>query len=131
MSNIRGLAEVVLMVRDLQASVAFYRDVLGLEVISPEGFKGPSFLQGGGGRAYVANMIVLAPAKADTPEFARPQSLHHIGLEIEPGSFDDEVARLQNLGLEVRFGQHPFLPSRTCYVTDPDGNEVELIAPDS
>ena len=129
MSSIRGLAEVVLTVQDIQASVAFYRDVLGLEVLSPEDFKGPKFLQAGGGRAYVANMIVLAPAKPETPPFAKPQSLHHIGLEIEAGSFDAEVARLQGLGLEVRFGKHPLFESRTAYVTDPDGNEVELIAP--
>ena len=129
MSSIRGLAEVVLVVRDLQASIAFYRDVLGLEVVSPEEFKTGAFLQAGGGRAYVANMIVLAGAKPETPPFAKPQSLHHIGLEIDPASFDAEVARLQGLGLEVRFGQHPFFPSRTAYVNDPDGNEVELIAP--
>ena len=129
MSNIRGLAEVVLMVRDLQASIAFYRDLLGLAIVSPEGFKGPVFLQAGGGRAYISNMIVLAPAKADTPAFAKPQALHHIGLELDPASFEAEVARLQGAGLEVRFGKHPLYPSRTAYVTDPDGNEVELISP--
>jgi catechol 2,3-dioxygenase-like lactoylglutathione lyase family enzyme len=130
MSSIRGLAEVVLTVQDMQASVAFYRDVLGLQVVSPEDFRGPTFLQAGGGRAYVANMIVLAPAKPGTPAYAKPQSLNHIGFEIDPQHFDAEVARLQGLGLEVRFGKHPLFPSRTAYVTDPDGNEVELIAPE-
>jgi catechol 2,3-dioxygenase-like lactoylglutathione lyase family enzyme len=48
MSSIRGLAEVVLTVQDMQASVAFYRDVLGLQVVSPEDFRGPTFLQAGG-----------------------------------------------------------------------------------
>lgn len=129
MSNIRGLAEVVLIVQDLQASIAFYRDVLGLQVVSPEDFKGPVFLQAGGGRAYIDNTIVLARAKSGTPPFAKPQVLHHIGLEIDEQSFDSEVARLQGLGLETRFGQHPLFASRTVYVSDPDGNEVELICP--
>jgi catechol 2,3-dioxygenase-like lactoylglutathione lyase family enzyme len=129
MSSIRGLAEVVLVVQDLQASVAFYRDILGLQVISPSEFAGPVFLQAGGGRAYVTNMIVLAPAKAGTPSFAKPQALHHIGLEIDGEAFDAEVARLQELGIETRFGQHPLFPSRTVYISDPDGNEVELISP--
>lgn len=129
MSSIRGLAEVVLVVQDLQASVAFYRDVLGLQVISPADFKGPVFLQGGGGRGYVENMLVLAPAKPETPPFAKPQTLHHIGLIVDCESFDAEVARLQELGLEIRTGQHPFLPSKTVYISDPDGNEVELICP--
>lgn len=129
MSSIRGLAETVLTVQDMQASVAFYRDVLGLQVISPAEFTGPVFLQAGTGRAYVTNMIVLAPAKPGTPPFAKPQTLNHIGFEVDGETFDAEVARLQNLGIEVRTGKHPLFPSRTAYITDPDGNEVELISP--
>ena len=129
MSNIRGLAEIVLTVQDKQASAAFYRDVLGLEVVSPPEFPGPLFLKAGGDRAYIANTIVLVPAKAGTPPYAKPQALNHIGFEVDPATFDEEVARLQALGLEVRSGKHPLYPSRTAYVTDPDGNEVELICP--
>lgn len=129
MSSIRGLAEVVLVVQDLQASLAFYRDLLGLTVVSPADFKGPVFLQAGGGRSYISNTIVLVRAKSGTPPFAKPQSLHHIGLEIDPASFDAEVSRIQATGLEIRTGQHPLFPSRTVYITDPDGNEVELICP--
>ncbi len=117
------------MVRDMPASLHFYCEVLGLRLLSPPEFKGPKFLQAGGGAAYLANMIVLAPGKADTPPFAAPQSLHHIGLQVDGEQFDAEVARLQQLGYEVRFGKHPLFPSRTAYVTDPDGNEVELISP--
>lgn len=129
MSAIRGLAEIVLTVQDLPASLAFYRDVLGMQVVSPAEFKGPVFLQAGGGRSYITNTVVLAPAKPGMPPYAKPQSLNHIGFEVDGESFDAEVARLQGLGLEVRFGKHPLFPSRTAYVTDPDGNEVELICP--
>lgn len=129
MSNIRGLAEIVLTVQDKQASVAFYRDVLGLEVVSPSEFPGPVFMKAGGDRSYIANTIVLVPAKAGTPAYAKPQSLNHIGFEVDPDSFDAEVVRLQALGFEVRSGKHPLFPSRTAYITDPDGNEVELICP--
>ena len=38
--------------------------------------------------------------------------------------------RLTNAGIEVRDGKHPVLAVRTMYVTDPDGNEVELISPE-
>ena len=34
---VRGLKEVVLYVEDMNAEVAFYRDKLGLEVLSPKG----------------------------------------------------------------------------------------------
>ena len=32
---VRGLAEIVLMVKDVPAALHFYRDILGLETISP------------------------------------------------------------------------------------------------
>lgn len=129
MSSVQGLAEVVLMVQDMQASLHFYCEVLGLRLISPPDFKGPKFLQAGSGAPYITNTIVLAPAKVGTPPYAPPQTLHHIGLQVDGATFDAEVARLQQLGYEVRSGKHPLFSSRTVYVTDPDGNEVELISP--
>jgi len=30
--------------------------------------------------------------------------------------------------MELRFGEHPFLPLRGMYLDDPDGNEVEIIS---
>ena len=35
MTAIRALAEIVFMVDDIERSLAFYRDTLGLEVFSP------------------------------------------------------------------------------------------------
>jgi ketosteroid isomerase-like protein len=53
--------------------------------------------------------------------------VHHIGLEVEEASFVHERERLQELGLEIRTGVHPFLSVEAIYVDDPDGNEVELV----
>ena len=36
MTASRGLAEIVLLVKDAERSLRFYRDVLGLTVISPD-----------------------------------------------------------------------------------------------
>ena len=33
----------------------------------------------------------------------------------------------EDLGCSLRSGQHPVIPSRTMYLDDPEGNEVELI----
>jgi catechol 2,3-dioxygenase-like lactoylglutathione lyase family enzyme len=129
-TSVRGLAEVVLWVHDLAASLAFYRDVLGLPIISPPERTTPIFLQAGPGRAGIPSMVVLVQLPADAPPFAPPRTLHHLALEIDEAAFDSERERLQGLGFEVRSGQHPVLPSRTMYITDPDGNEVELICPD-
>jgi catechol 2,3-dioxygenase len=130
-SAVRGLAEVVLMVKDVPAALHFYKDVLGLETISPPGMQGPTFLRVGPAGTGVPPQIVLVPRPATAPELPgdrRQRSVHHIGLEVAAGDLATERARLEGLGLEVRTGQHPFLPVEAIYVDDPDGNEVELVA---
>jgi catechol 2,3-dioxygenase-like lactoylglutathione lyase family enzyme len=126
---IRGLAEVVLMVKEVDRSVEFYRDVLGLTVISPD-LQGPVFLQIGERSSGVPQQIVLIPRPAGAPNLPAERafrSVHHIGLEVEQEAFEREWERLRELGFEVRTGVHPFLPVEAIYVDDPDGNEVELV----
>lgn len=127
MGSIRGLAEIVLNVHDQQAALRFYRDLLGLTVLSPPDRPGPIFLQAGPGQAGIPQMIVLVPLPADTPAFAPPRTLHHLALEVAPEDFDPLETALRAAGHAPRGGQHPVIPSRTLYVNDPDGNEVEII----
>ncbi len=126
-TTIRGIAEIVLWVHEMGKSLHFYRDVLGLTVISPPTMSSPVFLEAGGAPTGVPQMIVLVQLPPESGPFATPRQLHHLALEIAPKDFDGEQARLKGLGFEVRSGQHPIIPSRTMYITDPDGNEVELI----
>jgi len=130
MGRIRGLAEVVLFVREVERSLAFYRDLLGLTVISPEGFPAV-FLRVGDERGGVPQQIVLVPR----PPNARPtattkeeRDLHHIGLEVAADEYAAERERIVQRGISIRGGQHPFLPVEAFYLDDPDGNEVEIVA---
>jgi len=131
MSRIRSLTELVIWVRDMEKALHFYRDVLGLTVMSPPDFRGAIFLQVGES-AGVPQQIVLVPLPKDAPGAPAERTeraLHHLGVELLPQEFEREGERLESLGFEVRFGEHPFLPLRGMYIDDPDGNEVELIAP--
>ncbi len=130
MSAIRGLTELVIWVRDMETALGFYRDALGLTVMSPPDFRGAVFLQVGESKD-VPQQIVLVPLPEDAPGAPAERSqraLHHVGLEIAAQDFEGERERLEDLGFEVRLGEHPFLPLRGMYIDDPDGNEVELIA---
>jgi catechol-2,3-dioxygenase len=128
-ASISGLAEVVLNVHDMAASLAFYRDLLGLTVISPPERTNPVFLQAGAANADLPALVVLVQLPGEPAQFTPPRTLHHLALAIPAASFDGTMAALTERGCSVRTGQHPVLPSRTMYVDDPDGNEVELIAP--
>ena len=124
MTKIKGIAEIVLNVHDVEASLKFYQEVLGLEII---GRPGPIFLRAGDPAVSIPQMVVLFPLPPDADNFDTPRTLHHLALELAPEDFDAEEQRLKELGFEIRYGQHPVISSRTMYVDDPDGNEVELI----
>ncbi len=127
--RIVGLAEVVLNVRDLGRALAFYRDLLGLAPISPLDRPGPVFLKAGAASSELPALVVLVPLPPDAADFVAPRTLHHLALAVPAEAFDATRTALEAQGFTVRTGQHPVLPSRTMYVDDPDGNEVELIAP--
>lgn len=127
--TVEGLAETVLNVHDMAASLAFYRDLLGLTVISPPERTNPIFLRAGAATAVLPALIVLVQLPVGAPVFASPRTLHHVALAIAADTFDSAHETLVRQGFTVRTGQHPVLPSRTMYIDDPDGNEVELIAP--
>ena len=130
MIQIDGLAEVVLNVRDASRAVAFYGDLLGLERMTPEGQPGPIFFRAGQATNRIPSLLVLVPLAPGTDSFSAPRTLHHLALTIPAAAFDEARATLTNAGVEVRDGEHPVLAVRTMYVTDPDGNEVELISPE-
>jgi catechol 2,3-dioxygenase-like lactoylglutathione lyase family enzyme len=130
MIQIDGLAEVVLNVRNVSRSVAFYGGLLGLERMTPEGQPGPIFFRAGQATDRVPSLLVLVPLSPESQDFQDPRTLHHLALTIPAAEFDEARATLTNAGVEVRDGKHPVLAVRTMYVTDPDGNEVELISPE-
>jgi catechol 2,3-dioxygenase-like lactoylglutathione lyase family enzyme len=121
---VKNLAEVVLVVDDVDRSIRFYRDVLGLEVFSPPRLA-TKFLRIGGAAGGVPQQIVLVP-RAASAGGERVKVLHHIGLEVAQDDFESERQRLQAAGFELRTGQHPFLPVEAFYLDDPDGNEIEI-----
>ncbi|MEX2425391.1 MAG: VOC family protein [Thermomicrobiaceae bacterium] len=127
MAQVRGLAEIVLHVRDRDNALAFYQDLLGLTVISPPDFPGPVFLKAGDGNAGIPQMVVLVSLPENAPEFQPPSHLHHLALEVTSRDFDSFRERFLANDMDVRDGEHPVIRSRTLYIDDPDGNEVELI----
>lgn len=126
MAHIVGIAEIVLWTVDKERAVRFYRDLLGLTVISPSHLPNV-FLKAGEGHAGIPQMIVLVPK----PEAVKTQpsgfQLHHLAFELPADQFEAQHAIFVDAGLQPRSGKHPVLVSRTMYVDDPDGNEVEFI----
>lgn len=131
MSRVEGLAEIVLWVADMEASLAFYRDRFGLEVMSPPELPNKFLMVAKPGG--IPEMIVLIPHPHPDSFFPthreKPKrTLHHLALRVDRRAYDELETSFIEAGIEVRHGVHPVLKGvRTFYVDDPDGNEVEVI----
>ncbi len=130
---VTGIAEIVLWSHDLEKSFAFYRDLFGLQPMAQREDIPPRFLLAAETATGVPQMIVLVPhpeAGGAFPPEKPKRPLHHMAFSVAADAYDDLKTRCAEAGLEVRDGIHPVLPGvRTFYVDDPDGNELEVIAP--
>ena len=96
MKYVVGIAEIVLWTVDQARALAFYRDLLGLEVISrPE--MANVFLKVGQGAAGIPQMIVLVPKPEDIKGRPSGYQLHHLALELPDDQFEQQHNTLVSL----------------------------------
>lgn len=120
------LEHVNLTVRDLEHSIAYYRELLGLSLrwrgtaTSDEGVVRAAHV--GDERCYLALFEAGRPG-AVSPDYARP-GLNHFGFVVE----DLAAARARAVALgSVPHFEPDYEPGPRLYVFDPDGIEVELV----
>ena len=119
MLPIRGVYEIAIRVKDLSVAELFYRETLGLE-FGLRGEKGNSvFLRAGGD----AGMVVLVEDRGDWPTV-------HFAFTVEEADVEHCAELLRRRGVEVEGPVlHQWMPAKSLYFSDPDGNQLELCAP--
>jgi len=124
--EIKELGHLVLYVRDLSRSAAFYRDVLGWREVLPEvpGMPAAAFSSG---RTHHELLLIEVGEDATPIPTGRRVGLYHFGLKV--GDSDDELrealARVQAAGVTI-VGASDHTVTHSLYILDPDGNEIEL-----
>lgn len=115
------IGHVHLKVRDLDRSVAFYREVLGIEVTETLG-DDFVFLSGGDAHHELALQRAGGPTEPRSP---RSPGLYHTAWEVpDDGAFASAYRTLLESGTTVQAVDHGI--SRALYFADPDGNGVEI-----
>ena len=119
-----NLGHVVFYVRDLQHSLAFYRDILGLQVVG-EVFNGQAAALTGGSTHH--ELLLIQVGAAPGPLQGRRIGLYHVGWKIgeDLDTLRQMRDRLDAAGVELD-GMSDHTVSQSLYLRDPDGNEVEL-----
>ncbi len=122
--RVHELGHIVLYVRDLDASRAFYGGVLGWPEIATLGRAGAVFSSG---RTHHELLLLEVGRDAAPPPAGRRLGLYHFGLKI--GETDDELREaldtLREGGVPIT-GTADHGVTHSVYITDPDGNEIEL-----
>lgn len=121
--QIDHLDHLVLTVKDLAATCAFYTRVLGMEVLT--------FGEGRTALRFGDQKINLHVAGKELPlraEWATPGSGDLCFITVTPVA--QVVAHLKDCGVEVIDGPGPRTGARhvleSVYIRDPDGNLIEL-----
>jgi catechol-2,3-dioxygenase len=122
--EVKELGHIVLYVLDLARSRRFYGEVLGWKQVAEMGDMAAIFSSG---RTHHELLLLeVGPSAAPVPS-GRRLGLYHFGLKV--GETDDELREvLDTLRREevpiVGMADHTV--THSVYITDPDGNEIEL-----
>jgi len=122
------LGHVVFYVRELQRSVQFYTDVVGLDVQGRIFGDRAALLSGG--RTH-HELLLIQVGDAQGPLQGRRIGLYHVGWKIGDrlGELVRARQRIEALGYTID-GMSDHTVSQSLYLRDPDGNEVELFVDD-
>jgi catechol 2,3-dioxygenase-like lactoylglutathione lyase family enzyme len=139
---IKGFNHVGVSVRDLDRSIAFYGDLLGLALLTdPFPFEGPMFSDVMGVEEARGRMCVMrkgslqlelfefanpGPAAKDPDHSVANHGLTHFGIDVE--DIDAVYARLAAAGVRFHCPVQTFPGGmRATYGRDMDGNVFELL----
>jgi catechol 2,3-dioxygenase-like lactoylglutathione lyase family enzyme len=128
MGLIKSISELALWVKDLDQSIAFYRDHLGFEVVEIDPGHN-AFLKSGD-----FLLVLFNPQSPNTPlaneYMARtggPRGdVYHVAFEVDPEKLDGFAAAVRERGVTVRGPVEFGTGRRSYFLEDQDEHTIEL-----
>lgn len=132
--QIRALSEFAIHTNNMDAMIGFYRDMLGLEPFGTRVGGAIEFFRVGDGFDGLTSVIALFDAGSErnivVGRGAEASSLHHIALAVSRSDQDEAERWFAENGIDTRIEEFAWVGWRGLFVSDPDGNTVELVASD-
>jgi catechol-2,3-dioxygenase len=122
---IHRLNHAVLYVRDVARSVAFYRDVLGFEVVTDIGGKAAFLRADGSANDHDLGLFEIGPHAGSSAAGRSTVGLYHLAWEVETlADLETLAGRLAEVGALAGASDHS--TTKSLYGRDPDGLEFEV-----
>lgn len=127
MIRTQGFLHITIGVTDLDRATAFYRDLLGCDLVRQS--RRMSFMKTGD------HFFVLTRTENHVPpnppgRLDIESTLFHHAFLVAPDEFDRAIAYFDDKGIDyfdcTSHGHTTFPGRRHVYIMDPDGNSVEL-----
>ncbi len=118
------LNHAVLKVRNLDRSVAFYRDVLGFSEVARAGRRMAFMRAAGSQNHHDLGFLSLGEGAEDAPENA--VGLFHLAWQV-PAIEDLAALRKKLIEMSAMTGESDHGATKSVYGVDPDGHEFEIM----
>lgn len=123
MIKINTIDHINMFTQNLEASLEFYKNFFNFEVKE----RGTNNQRPYAITGISQKMMIALYEVEQLPSQGR---INHIGIHIQ--DFDETLAQLKNRGIKTLYGNEAengavkYDCSRSVYIADPDGNEIEL-----
>lgn len=138
--KVRALGEIAIRCADMDAMVSFYRDIIGLEMLTGGHRESITFFkiaEGYGGHTSVLALFhhdagnpAMHERSHTAPQTGSHSSLHHIALSLPFSEQEAVMAWYEANDLPYHVEEFGWIGWRGIFAKDPEGNTVELIAYD-
>jgi catechol 2,3-dioxygenase-like lactoylglutathione lyase family enzyme len=122
MFAVKHIDHVALTVRDVERSIAWYRDVLGLERRHKEVWGDYPVMMFAGDTGLA--LFQASGPVADAPDQRSSAIMRHLAFQVDRSNFEKAKEDLRARNIDFVFQDHSI--SQSIYFRDPDGYELEL-----
>lgn len=120
--ELRRIDHVALNVSDMERSIAWYRDVLGMQRLYEEEWgDSPAMMCAGDACIALFRASVEDP---DPPPGGDVLAARHVAFRVDRDDFQRAQEELDRRGIGQRFRDHGV--THSIYFQDPDGHQLEI-----
>jgi catechol 2,3-dioxygenase-like lactoylglutathione lyase family enzyme len=138
--TMKGISHIAIGVRDMERSLRFYRDLLGLEVMLDaeekvgSGSRRAVYMRWNSGGGFIVLSQTLGREPAGTPPRLDHVGIHHFAFGVD--DLEERVEKLRRAGVKilvgpyaadtVAYGEKAGGKILTCLFEDPDGTILQF-----